>query len=94
MTIELSMTDAIVEIDRMGAIQNACTDETGQIKNKLELLDTAQGWIAIFTGKTCGGEYVLDEEGHNIQGDSDEDRVESALAVWGADITDTLVTIS
>lgn len=64
------------------------------MKNKLELLDTVQGWIAVFTGETGMGESVIEEEAHNIQGDTDQDRTVNALIVWGADIEETTVTIS
>lgn len=64
------------------------------MKNKLELLDTAQGWIAVFTGKTGMGEQVSEEEAHNIEGANNEERIQNALVVWGADVEQTEITIS
>ncbi|NAX35498.1 hypothetical protein CAG54_10995 [Vibrio sp. V27_P1S3P104] len=64
------------------------------MKNKLELLDTAQGWIAVFSGETGSGEMVVQEEAHNIQGDSEQERIQSALAVWVALEDETDVTVS
>lgn len=64
------------------------------MKNKLDLLDTAQGWIAVFTGETGMGEHVVDEEAHNIEGNTDEERIANALIVWGADVEQTKVTVS
>jgi hypothetical protein len=64
------------------------------MKNKLELLETPQGWIAVFTGETAIGEKVSEEEAHNIEGASNEERIEKALVVWGADIEQTDVSIS
>lgn len=64
------------------------------MKNKLELLDTPQGWIAVFTGETGSGEQVNEEEAHNITGDTDEERTQSALVIWGATSDETTVTIS
>ncbi|EGR4074164.1 hypothetical protein D6U78_09990 [Vibrio cholerae] len=64
------------------------------MKNKLELLDTAQGWIAVYSGETGSGEMVVQEEAHNIQGDSDQKRIQNALVVWGASEDETEVTIN
>jgi hypothetical protein len=63
------------------------------MKNKLELLDTAQGWIAVFTGTTGMGEHVNEDEAHNIAGDNKQERIDNALLVWGADADETQVTI-
>ncbi|HAS6415329.1 TPA: hypothetical protein I7256_22740 [Vibrio vulnificus] len=54
------------------------------MKNKLNLLDTRQGWIAVFTGKTGMGDHVVEEEELNIQGANKEERTQHVLAVWGA----------
>lgn len=64
------------------------------MKNKLELLETTQGWIAVFTGETGIGEKVSEEEAHNIKGASNEERIENALVVWGADIEQTDIVTS
>jgi len=64
------------------------------MKNKLELLDTSQGWIAIFTGKTDSDEIVHEEEAHNIGGANNQERIQNALVVWGADVEQTEVTVS
>ena len=64
------------------------------MKNKLELLDTAQGWIAVFSGETGMGEQVSEEEAHNIEGADNEERIQYALGIWGADVEQTEVTIS
>ncbi|MDA9557762.1 hypothetical protein N9R79_09775 [Vibrio sp.] len=64
------------------------------MKNKLELLDTVQGWIAVFSGETGNGEIVDQEEAHNIEGNSEHERVKNALIVWGADEDETEVTVS
>jgi hypothetical protein len=65
-----------------------------EMSNKLELLDIVQGWTAIFSGETGIGESVIEQEGHNIAGDNDEERVQNALVIWGADATGTRVTIT
>lgn len=63
------------------------------MKNKLELFDTVQGWIAIFSGETGAGEMVSEEEAHNIEGESDQARTMNALLVWGAELDDTEISI-
>lgn len=64
------------------------------MRNKLELINTALGWIAIFSGVTGSGESVNNEEAHNISGENLDELVTSALNVWGAlkDDTDIVVT--
>jgi hypothetical protein len=64
------------------------------MKNKLKLLDTAEGWIAVYSGTTVSGEIVSEEEAHNIAGGSDLERTQNALIIWGADIDETDVEIS
>ena len=61
--------------------------------NKLELFDTACGWIAVFTGETGSGDQVIEEEAHNIAGDNNEERIRRALIVWGADADSTEISI-
>ena len=63
------------------------------MKNKLELLDTSQGWIAVFSGETGIGEQVSEEEAHNIGGDNNEQRIQNALVIWGADVEQTEVIV-
>ena len=60
----------------------------------LVLLDLAQSWIAVFTGETGTGDHAVGEEAHNIEGDTDKDRIANALAVWDADLEQTEVTVS
>ena len=64
------------------------------MRNKLELINTALGWIAVFSGVTGSGEDVKNEEAHNISGESLDELAKSALNVWGAleDDTDIVVT--
>lgn len=64
------------------------------MKNKLELLDTPQGWIAVFSGETGSGAFAVEEQAHNIEGKTDAERTANALLVWGADAESTDVTIS
>jgi hypothetical protein len=64
------------------------------MKNKLELLDTVEGWIAVFTGETGMGEQVSAEEAHNIAGDTDVERTDNALDVLGDNSDETTITIS
>lgn len=61
--------------------------------NKLELTDTVNGWIAVYTGITGSGEYVSEEEAHNIKGNTESERVSIALGVWGAEEDNTTVKI-
>jgi len=63
------------------------------MKNKLELLETTQGWIAVFTGETAIGKKVSEEEAHNIEGASNEERIQNALVIWGADVEQTEVIV-
>ena len=62
------------------------------MKNKLELLDTVQGWIAVFSGTTGMGEQISEEEAHNIAGANNEERVQNALFIWGAELEETEIT--
>ena len=62
--------------------------------NTLEILNTATGYIAIFTGTTGMEERVTEEEAHNIEGATEEERTENALNVWGATLENTTVTHS
>lgn len=64
------------------------------MRNKLELLNTALGWIAIFSGVTGSGECVNNEEAHNISGENIDELLKSALTVWGALKDDTDITIT
>lgn len=56
--------------------------------NKLELINTTEGWIAVFTGTTGKGEVVKEEEAHGISGDNIHDRIEDACIVWGINLDD------
>jgi len=55
------------------------------MKNLLEILDTTEGFIAVYTGTTGEGEEVVEEEAHNLRGASKEDREAEALTIWGVD---------
>ena len=62
------------------------------MKNKLELLDTVQGWVAVFSGTTGMGEQISEEEARNIAGANNEERVQNALCIWGAELEETTIT--
>tara|TARA_R110000744_G_scaffold134248_3_gene243167 strand:- start:1285 stop:1485 length:201 start_codon:yes stop_codon:yes gene_type:complete len=62
------------------------------MKNKLELLDASEGWIALFSGTTGMGEQISEEEAHNIAGANNEERVQNALCIWGAEMEETEIT--
>ena len=59
--------------------------------NTLEILNTATGYIAVFSGTTGMGEEVSEEEAHNIQGDTEEERAINALIIWGAISDETTI---
>ncbi len=66
---------------------------TASIENELRLVDSAQGWIAVYTGLTGTEDFVFEEEGHNIDGETENDRIENALLIWGADIDQTKISV-
>ncbi|MGZ8220090.1 MAG: hypothetical protein ACXWT0_00430 [Methylobacter sp.] len=67
---------------------------TASIENKLEIFNTATGWIATYTGLTGSEEISISEEAHNINyGSSKEDLINNAN-VWGADLDNTEVVIN
>ena len=50
---------------------------TASIDNTLELLETAEGWIAVYTGLTGADEFVFEKEAHNIVGDIEATQIAS-----------------
>jgi hypothetical protein len=67
---------------------------TASIENTLEIFNTADGWIATYTGITGSNELVIGEEAHNIQFGESKDDLINAANVWGADLDDTKVIIT
>ncbi len=53
-------------------------------KNKLEVLDTPCGYMAVFTGFTDAGEYIEEQEAESLDGDNEQARISEALSIWGA----------
>ena len=59
--------------------------------NTLEIIETTDGFIAVFTGTTGENEDVTAEEAHNIEGKTKKDRETNALMIWGAETDNTVI---
>lgn len=67
---------------------------TAIIESKLEILNTATGWIAVFTGLTGSDEISINEEAHNVSYGSSEEELINNANVWGADLDNTEVIVN
>ncbi|MEA3454149.1 MAG: hypothetical protein U9R12_04380 [Candidatus Caldatribacteriota bacterium] len=55
-------------------------------RNRLEIFDTDEGFVATYTGIDADGIRIENEEAHDLEGASVNELAQHAATIWGLDL--------